>query len=247
EYLVHVSSVGTRDRLWKVAAGVSQELWGAADARLVGAPAVSPDRQRIAFSTRTSGRTALYVMRADGSDVRVVTDALSLTGSPAWTPDGRFITSAADDRGTPKLLNVPLHGSPPIPLVSGDPTDPSWSSDGTILVYSGPDIGTTFMLKSVFFSSPMAERIPPLTLTRGARHVAFLPGRHVLVVLRGEIEHKDLWIVDLDTGREQTLTRVDPDFTITDFDISPDARDIVLERSQISSHIALLEFPRQRS
>jgi Tol biopolymer transport system component len=226
---------------------MSQELWGAADARIVGAPAISPDGQRIAFSARIGGRTALYVMRADGSDMRVVTDALLLAGSPVWTPDGRFITSAADDHGTPKLRNIPLDGSPAVPLVSEYSMDPSWSPDGTILVYSGPDIGTTFTLKAVSFGGTTVKSIRPLTLTRGARHVTYLPRRHALVVLRGEIEHKDLWIVDLDTGHEEALSHFDPDFNITDFDVSPDGREVVLERSQNSSHIALLELPRQGS
>ncbi len=45
----------------------------------------------------------------------------------------------------------------------------------------------------------MLQRIalPPLTLTRGARHIAFLPGGRALVLLRGEIQHKNLWLINL--------------------------------------------------
>jgi dipeptidyl aminopeptidase/acylaminoacyl peptidase len=66
--------------------------------------------------------------------------------------------------------------------------------------------------------------------------------RHALVLLRGEIRHKDLYEVDLDTGRERALTNVGPDFTITDFDISPDGRTVLLERSQENSNIVLLKL-----
>lgn len=244
--LMHVSAVGGRDRLWKIAGGVSTELWSAANGQIIGAPAISPDRERIAFSARVGELTVLYVVGADGSDVRVVTDALRLTGSPAWTPDGRFVTSAADDRGTPKLVNIPLDGSKPVPLLEEFSTDPSWSPDGAILVYSGADVGTTFTLMSVRFGSATTRSIPALTLSRGSRHVGFLPQRHAVVVLRGEIQHKDLWVIDLDTGQEEALSRVAADFDITDFDISADGKEIVLERSQDNSHIALLEFPRRR-
>jgi len=39
------------------------------------------------------------------------------------------------------------------------------------------------------------------------------------------------------------LTKLDPDFDIRDFDVSPDGRDVVLERVQESSDVALLDLP----
>src|SRR2546429_6578417 len=54
-------------------------------------------------------------------------------------------------------------------------------------LYSGPDIGTTFSVKAVT-AEAAAHPLPALTLTRGARHIAFLPGGQALVLLRSE-EH----------------------------------------------------------
>lgn len=82
---------------------------------------------------------------------------------------------------------------------------------------------------------------PNLILSRGARHVAFLPGRSSLVVLRGDIMHKNFWAIDLDTGRERQLTNFGPDFIIGDFDVSPDGREIVFDRQQDSSDIVAIE------
>ena len=65
------------------------------------------------------------------------------------------------------------------------------------------------------------------------------------MVLRGEIEHKNLWLIDLETGAEKQLTDLAPDFDVRDFDISPDWRDIVLEQVQEHSDIVLLEAPRR--
>ena len=208
---------------------------------MIGAPAISTDGTRIAFSVRTSSQTVLYAMRADGSDMRVLTDSIALSGAPAWTPDGRFITSAADDRGTPRLVNIPIDGSAPAPLVQKYATDPSWSPDGGIVAYSGPDIGTTFTIESASVDGS-ARRVPSLTLTRGSRHLAFAP--HALVFLRGDIAHKDLWTVNLETGEEKALTHLGADWDITDFDLSPDASEVVLERSQTRSNIALVELRR---
>jgi Tol biopolymer transport system component len=128
-------------------------------------------------------------------------------------------------------------------LVEEYSVDPVWSPDGDVVVFSGADIGTKFAVKAVK-ADGSAYRLPNLTLTRGARHLSFMPGRRSLVVLRGEIEHKNLWLIDLETGAEQQLTDVAPDFALRDFDISPDSRDIVLEQVQEHSDIVLLEAPR---
>jgi hypothetical protein len=64
------------------------------------------------------------------------------------------------------------------------------------------------------------------------------------VLLRGEIQHKNLWLIALDTGAERQLTNLTPDFDICDFDVSPDGREVVLERVQERSDTVLLDLPR---
>jgi Tol biopolymer transport system component len=182
-------------------------------------------------------------MQADGTNPRIVADSLELQGNPAWAPDGQSITSAAMDHGVPHLFRVPLDGRSPAVLVQEYSVDPAWAPDGRFVVYSGPDIGTTFSVKAV--TAEAAEHsLPALTLTRGARHLTFLPGGRALVFLRGEIQHKNLWLLDLETGAERQLTNLSPDFDIRDFDISPDGREVVFEREQERSDVVLLDLPR---
>ena len=182
-------------------------------------------------------------MEADGANARIVADSLSLQGSPAWAPDGQSITTAADDHGVPHLFRVPLDGGSPVPFVQEYSVDPAWAPDSSFVLYSGPDIGTTFSLKAVT-AQGAAHPLPTLTLTRGARHVAFLPGGRALLLLRGEVQHKNLWLIDLETGAERQLTNLAPDFDIRDFDISPDGREVVLERVQERSEVVLLDLAR---
>jgi Tol biopolymer transport system component len=243
DYLLYVSTTGTGESIWKLANGASTELWRGAGVRIFGGPAISPDGQSVAFSVRQNGKALLYVMQADGTKARLVTDSLDLQGAPAWSPDGQSIVSAADDHGIPHLFRVPMDGRLPAPLVQEYSLDPAWSPDGRLVVYSGPDIGTTFSVKAV---TPEASPRPvlALTLTRGARHVAFLPGGRSLVFLRGEIQHKDLWLVDLDTGAQRQLTNLPPDFDVHDFDLSPDGREVVIERVQERSDLVLMDLPR---
>jgi Tol biopolymer transport system component len=242
DYLLYLAATGASESIWKLANGTGTELWNGQGAQVFGGPAISPDGQQVAFSVRQQGRTLLYVMQADGRNARSLTDSLDLVGAPAWAPDGRSITSAANQRGVPRLFRVPVDGHSPAPFIDEYSVDPTWSPDGRFVVYSGPDIGTTFSLKAAT-ASGIAQRVPALTLTRGARRLAFVRGGRALVFLRGDIQHKNLWLVDLESGAERQVTDVAPDFDIRDFDISPDGREVVLERVQERSDVALLDLP----
>jgi Tol biopolymer transport system component len=172
----------------------------------------------------------------------VLESAEELQGSPAWTPDGRSITSAANDHGVPHLFQVPIDGGPAAVFFRDYSLDPAWQPSGRFVVYSGPDIGTTFLVKAVT-PEGVTHPLRSLTkLTRGARHLKFLSGGRGLAFLRGRIEHKDLWLTDPDTGAERKLTNLPDDFDIRDFDISPNGREVVLERLQERSDIVLLDL-----
>ena len=55
-------------------------------------PVWSPDGRKIAFVKNRPGRYAdIYVMSADGSGLRNLTQTPEIEGSPAWSPDGRKI------------------------------------------------------------------------------------------------------------------------------------------------------------
>jgi imidazolonepropionase-like amidohydrolase/Tol biopolymer transport system component len=55
-------------------------------------PRFSPDGRRIAFVSDRAGGDNLWIMNADGSDPRAVTDeAEHLVHNPAWSPDGQYL------------------------------------------------------------------------------------------------------------------------------------------------------------
>ncbi len=244
DYLVYVSATGTGDSVWKLANGAETQLWSGQGARMIGGPAVSPDGAYVAFSVQQQGRDLLYVMRADGTNARILTDSLALQGAPAWAPDGQSITTAANENGVPHLFRVPLGNGGPTSLVAEYSLSPAWEPDGGMVLYSGPDIGTQFSLKATN-ADGTPHSLPAVALSRGTRHLAFFRRDPAIVVLRGEIQHKNLWLIDLKSGAERQLTNFAPDFDILDFDISRDGHDVVLERVQDRSDLILVDLPRE--
>ena len=238
--LLFVSSRAELEGIWALTNGAAREVWGSARARILGTPAVAPDGRHITFTIDDGGRTRLCVIDSDGSNFKVLSDSLALRGSPAWAPDGQSVVVAAVRDGEPHLTRIYLNGDAPALLVSEYSVDPVWSPDGQFLVYSGADVGTTFPLRGAARDG-RPHALPSLLLTRGARRVAFLKRDGTLVFLRGEIRHKDLWLLDLRSGGERLLAKLPQDFVVRDFDVSADGTEIVMERVQENSHLALIE------
>jgi Tol biopolymer transport system component len=240
DFLLYVSWRGERQGIWTLTHGTTREIWSSAHSRIVGGPAIAPDGRRIAFSVEYSGRTLLHMMDSDGSHVRVLADSLALQGNPAWAPDGQSVVSAVVRDGEPRLTRIFLNGDSPLTLVSEYSIDPVWSPDGRFLVYSGADVGTTFPLRAAA-ADGRPYPLPSVLLTRGARRVAFFRDPQALVILGGEIGHKNFWLLDLRTGTQRILAELPADFVIRDFDISAAGSEIVFDRVQVNSDLALIE------
>jgi TolB protein len=104
------------------------------------AGAYSPDGLHILFdSTRQEGRTGVYVMDSDGTNVVRVTFQGDDWGA-SWAPDGTRIAFHSSPTGEGSDIYVtpyPATGSPPLRLTDDPAIDmsPSWSRDGTRIAF----------------------------------------------------------------------------------------------------------------
>jgi TolB protein len=77
------------------------------------ATAVSPDGSKIAFmsSGRGASNWEIFVMNADGSNAKRLTDNGNNDGLPAWSPDGRSIAYVSDQGGAWAIWVMNADGS----------------------------------------------------------------------------------------------------------------------------------------
>jgi Tol biopolymer transport system component/DNA-binding winged helix-turn-helix (wHTH) protein len=240
EFIVYRAPRAGGDGVYKLADGITTELWSGIEGRVIAGPALAPDGRRLAFPVQGRGRTRLYVMNIDGSGVQRLAEELDVRGAPSWSPDSNWIAIGAMSSGTPQLFKIPAAGGAPVALGKGYALDPVWSPSGSFIVFSAADVGTNFSVGAVNADGTPHE-LPPLVLSRGSRRVDFLSERQ-LVVLKGDLSHKELWTIDLQSGAERRLTDLGRGPLVQDFDISDDAREIVFDRVREESDIVLMEL-----
>jgi Tol biopolymer transport system component len=91
------------------------------------APVFSPDGKSIAFaSNRDGGKWRIYVMNADGSNVRALTPGpMDLT--PTWSPDGNWIAFASTRGGQFDIWMVDKNGGNLTQITKTGGTHPTWT------------------------------------------------------------------------------------------------------------------------
>jgi Tol biopolymer transport system component len=74
-------------------------------------PMYSPDGMKIAFISTHDGDPEIFVMNADGTGLRKLTDNTAVDAAPSWSPDGGKIVFTSDRSGTFELYRMNSDGS----------------------------------------------------------------------------------------------------------------------------------------
>jgi Tol biopolymer transport system component len=121
-------------------------------------PAWSPDGARIAFVRMNflGDFARIWIMNADGSARRQLTDLPGGSLKPSWSPDGSRIVFLhdPDNDGAAEIYTMGADGSgvTPITATGTDHVAPKWSPDGERILFSGqetPDRSSDYDLYTI--------------------------------------------------------------------------------------------------
>ena len=246
--LFYLSARGTGDGLWKVQEGkaIGRSTEGV-DGALSEPPAVSPDGLRLAVVVRSEGKRHLSIMSADGTSARTLRASIEIEGAAGqgaadWSPDGTRIVAGGRDEKGPGLF-VDLRG-----YRCTRPAPRGHVGQSRVVAARGSDrvcrAGPHRSGRAPRRCDPMARRSSCRTCSVRPGGYRFLPDGTGLVYL-ARIPSLDFWLLRLRDGQVAVqLTRLANQGRLRTFDITPDGKSIVFDRSRQNSNIVLIELPK---
>ncbi len=105
--------------------------------------AISPDGHQVVAAIENGGETNLYLMDADGNELRQLTDTTGINVSPSFSPDGQTLAFTSDRSGTPQIYTMSISGgSAKRVTYSGNyNTTPAISPKGDSIAYQSREGG----------------------------------------------------------------------------------------------------------
>ena len=192
---------------------------------------LSPDRTRVAFSSNRGGSYDLWIMDADGHNLRRLTSDPGGEGEPAWTPDGtRLIYTATPKTGLPQLASIRVDGADGRALtsMSGGNRSADVSPDGATIAFVSTRDGNPRLYAMALDGSG------PRRLTKGSdreTNPCYLPNGDLVFVTEkggGSRIHR------LPPGANQPVTIFESNQPVLSMDVSRDGSHVAFTAGKLA-------------
>lgn len=161
-------------------------------------PAWSPDGSQVAFTSNRDGQAEVYVMNADGSDIRRLTNHPGIDTSPTWSPQGHQIAFVSDRSGAPQVYLVGVDGIGLRRLTFESRCDrPTWSPAPYNEIAYAAQTGPGFDIKVIDLAT---SEVRQLTFGLGTNESpSYAPnGRHLAFTSTRGSGTKQIWVIGRD-------------------------------------------------
>jgi serine/threonine protein kinase len=239
--LYFLSSTVAGDGLWKHEDGQIKEIWDGTKEALYEVPAISPDGKSIAIALMRDGKRHLHLMNSDGSNLRLLSDAVDVRGSCSFSPDGKWIVSSGYDIHGGGLFKISVDDGHYDLIAEGIGLNPVWSPKGDLIVYAGTQVSGFSTLLAIRPDGTEVALPETKVYARGERF-RFLPDGSGLAYMHGWFSGLNFYLLDLTTGTTRQLTDLAKGPTMRTFDISQDGQTIVFDRMRVKTEIVLIEL-----
>jgi eukaryotic-like serine/threonine-protein kinase len=197
-------------------------------------PALSPDGARIAYTRiEFGGSDHLWISSpAGGAPVRLTNDPSSAEFPGSWSPDGNWFVYSAIRNGSQDLMKAKTSGqAAPVLVKAGvDCETPSWSPDDKWLLCTD-------------LISTDGQTVRPLPKIQ-TRNYAFSGDGKLLYGLREEPDALTLFSIDIASGTQKNIGRLDPEFRPQSdlhpairLSLAPDGKSLVYAAAKYHSNL----------
>jgi Tol biopolymer transport system component len=165
-------------------------------------PQVSPDGQRIAYSSNRSGTYEIWVSNPGAPDYQLTAQGAGTTGSPRWSPSGAEIAFDSNVGGRSQIYVVNSEGGEPRKLTDGEAASivPCWSKDGTSIFF-GSNRSGSFQIWRM-----NADGGNPVMVTNNGGFAALLsPDNDFLYYAKSPALASDVWRMPIGGGEETKI------------------------------------------
>jgi TolB protein len=175
-------------------------------------PTWSPSGTRIVFASNRTGRHELWIMDADGSNLRRLTQnrkSKAVDSAPSISPDGRRLAFARRIRGNQDIYVMDLDGTDLRRMTRnrGAEADPAWSPDASRISFTRTFRRGRRTGRDVFIMGADGSSLERLTWGASSYAPAWAPdGRRLAftrVTARGG---EDLWTIRVDGAQPRRVT-----------------------------------------